>query len=122
MLDIIVSIYLQLVVTYGSKELTAIADPTRQAVLQRLRRRPMTVGELADGLPITRPAVSQHLKILRQARLVTERREGTRHYFNLNPEALLELRAYIDRMWEDALGAFSRYVTEQKRKKKKLGK
>ncbi|HEV2422017.1 MAG TPA: metalloregulator ArsR/SmtB family transcription factor [Candidatus Acidoferrales bacterium] len=108
--------------TYSPKELTAIADPTRQAMLQRLRKRPMTVGELAEGLPVTRPAVSQHLKILRQARLVTERREGTRHYFNLNPEALLELRAYIDRMWEDALGAFSRYVADQKRKRKKLGK
>lgn len=122
MLDITVSIYLQLVMAYGPKELAAIADPTRQAMLERLRRRPMTVGELAEGLPVTRPAVSQHLKILRQARLVTERREGTRHYFNLNPEALLELRAYIDRMWEDALGAFSRYVVEQKRKRKKLGK
>jgi DNA-binding transcriptional ArsR family regulator len=117
-----VSHFLQLVMAYGSKELVAIGDPTRQAMLQRLRRRPMTVGELAEGLPVTRPAVSQHLKILRQARLVTERREGTRHYFNLNPEALLELRAYIDRMWEDALEAFSRYVAEQKRKKKRLGK
>jgi len=107
---------------YGAKELTAIADPTRQAMLERLRKRPMTVGELAEGLPVTRPAVSQHLKILRQARLVTERREGTRHYFNLNPEALLELREYIDEMWEDAIGEFSRYVAEQKRKRKKLGK
>ena len=107
---------------YGSKELAAISDPTRQAMLQRLRRRPMTVGELAEGLPVTRPAVSQHLKILRQARLVTERREGTRHYFNLNPEALLELRAYIDRMWEDALAAFSRYVESQKRKRKRMVK
>jgi DNA-binding transcriptional ArsR family regulator len=107
---------------YGSKELAAIGDPTRQAMLQRLRRRPMTVGELAEELPVTRPAVSQHLKILRQARLVTERRQGTRHYFNLNPEALLELRGYIDEMWEDALAAFSRYVAEQKRKKKRQGK
>jgi DNA-binding transcriptional ArsR family regulator len=121
-LDITVSANLQLVMAYGSRELAAIGDPTRQAMLQRLRRRPMTVGELAEGLPVTRPAVSQHLKILRQARLVTERRQGTRHYFNLNPEALLELRAYIDRMWEDALDAFSRYVAEQKRKKKRLGK
>ena len=122
MLDITVSDYLQLVMAYGSKELAAISDPTRQAMLQRLRRRPMTVGELAEGLPVTRPAVSQHLKILRQARLVTERREGTRHYFNLNPEALLELRAYIDRMWEDALAAFSRYVESQKRKRKRMVK
>lgn len=107
---------------YGVRELTAIGDPTRQAMLQRLRRRPMSVGELAEGLPVTRPAVSQHLKILRQARLVTERRQGTRHYFNLNPEALLELRGYIDKMWEDALAAFSRYVAEQKRRRKKMRK
>jgi DNA-binding transcriptional ArsR family regulator len=107
---------------YGSKELTAIGDPTRQAMLERLRRRPMTVGELAEGLPVTRPAVSQHLKILRQARLVTEKRQGTRHYFNLNPEALLELRRYIDEMWEDALAAFSRYVAEQRRRRRKMGK
>jgi DNA-binding transcriptional ArsR family regulator len=121
-LDISVSYCLQLVMAYGMKELTAIGDPTRQAMLQRLRRRPMTVGELAEGLPVTRPAVSQHLKILRQARLVTESRRGTRHYFNLNPEALLELRSYIDEMWEDALAAFSRYIAEQKRKKKRQGK
>ena len=107
---------------YGVPSLTALGDPTRQAMLQRLRRRPMTVGELAESLPVTRPAVSQHLKILRQARLVTERREGTRHYFNLNPEALLELRAHIDAIWEDALAAFSRYVAAQKRKRKRLGK
>lgn len=91
-------------------------------MLQRLRRRPMTVGELASRLPVTRPAVSQHLKILKQARLVMERREGTRHYFNLNPEALLDLRTYFDAMWEDALAGFARYVEKQKRKRKRLGK
>jgi DNA-binding transcriptional ArsR family regulator len=121
-LDIMVSICLQLVMAYGHRELAAMADPTRRAMVERLRRRPMTVGELADGLPVTRPAVSQHLKILKQARIVSERREGTRHYFNLNPEGLLELRGYIDGMWEDALASFSRYVAAQKRRRRKLRK
>lgn len=103
---------------YRMDLLAAVGDTTRQTLLQLLRRRPMTVGELAAGLPVTRPAVSQHLKILRHARLVTERREGTRHYFNLNPEALLELRGYVDAMWEDAIESLSRYIAAQKRKRK----
>ncbi len=105
---------------YGVKELAAIADPTRLAMVERLRRRPMTVGELAEQLPVTRPAVSQHLKILKQARIVTETRSGTRHIFNLSPEGLLELRAYVDEIWEDALASFSRYVAAQKRQRRRL--
>lgn len=107
---------------YGIRELAAVADPTRLSLMERLRRRPMTVGDLAERLPVTRPAVSQHLKILKQARIVTETRSGTRHIFNLNPEGLLELRAYIDKMWEDALASFSRYVAAQKRQRRKLRK
>lgn len=107
---------------YGMKELCAVAEPTRLAMIERLRRRPMTVGELAERLPVTRPAVSQHLKILKQARIVTETRSGTRHIFNLNPEGLLELRAYIDEIWEDALASFSRYVSAQKKQRRKLRK
>lgn len=107
---------------YGSKELAALADPTRLAMVERLRRRAMTVGELAERLPVTRPAVSQHLKILKQARIVTETRAGTRHIFNLNPEGLLDLRAYIDKMWEDALASLSRYLAAQKRQRRKLRK
>lgn len=117
-----VSMRLPLVMAYGMKELFALADPTRLAMVERLRRRPMTVGELAERLPVTRPAVSQHLKILKQARIVTETRSGTRHIFNLNPEGLNELRAYVDRMWEDALASFSRYVAAQKRQRRKLRK
>src|SRR5579875_3932570 len=104
--------------TYSKgKDLTAIGDATRWSIIQRLRRRPMTVGELSQQLPVTRPAVSQHLKILKQARLVSERREGTRHIFNLNPEGLLDLRACIDGLWEDALEALSRYIASQKRQR-----
>lgn len=89
-------------------------------MVERLGRRPMTVGELAEQLPVTRPAVSQHLKILKQARIVTETRDGTRHIFSLNPEGLLELRGYIDRLWENALASLSRYIAIQKRKRRKL--
>ncbi|HKV28447.1 MAG TPA: ArsR family transcriptional regulator, partial [Candidatus Acidoferrales bacterium] len=70
--------------------------------------------------PVTRPAVSQHLKILKHARLVSERREGTRHYFNLNAETLLGLRTFVDAMWEDALANLARYIAKQKRKKRRL--
>jgi DNA-binding transcriptional ArsR family regulator len=92
-----------------------LADPTRQAMLEMLRRRPMRVGELAQKLPVSRPAVSQHLKILKEAQLVEERREGTRHYFSLNPNGFSALREYVDSMWNDALNAFAAYVDEKKR-------
>jgi len=93
--------------------LGALADPTRQNVLSLLRRRPSTVGELASRLPVSRPAVSQHLQILKSAGLVEEERRGTRHYFHLNPKSLEELRAHIDSMWRDALTAFSDFANKE---------
>ena len=84
----------------------ALGDPTRRAILERLRRGPRAVGELAARLPVSRPAVSQHLRVLEQAGLVRVRREGTRHLYSLNPRGLDELRAYFDRFWDDALAAF----------------
>lgn len=84
----------------------ALGDPTRRAILEQLRRRPRAVGELAARLPVSRPAVSQHLRVLEQAGLVRVRREGTRHLYSLNPRGLAELRAYFDRFWDDALAAF----------------
>jgi DNA-binding transcriptional ArsR family regulator len=93
--------------------LGALSDATRQAVLNLLRRGPSTVGELAEQLPVSRPAVSQHLQVLRAAGWVEEERRGTRHYFRLNPKSLRELRAHIDSMWRDALGAFSGYAKER---------
>lgn len=92
---------------------SAFSDPTRQAVLQLLRRRPRTVGELAGRLPVTRPAVSQHLNVLKSAGLVEEERRGTRHYFRLNPKSLAELRDHLDAMWRDALTAFSEYANKE---------
>jgi DNA-binding transcriptional ArsR family regulator len=87
--------------------LEALADPNRRSLYERLRGRELPVGELARALRITQPAVSQHLRVLRRARLVMERREGTRHYFRAIPEGLLPLRRYLDAMWEDALLAYA---------------
>jgi DNA-binding transcriptional ArsR family regulator len=84
----------------------ALGDPTRRAIFERLRLGPRSVGELAEGLPVSRPAVSQHLRVLKEARLVTERRDGTRRIYSLNPGGLLELRAYFDQFWDDMLADF----------------
>ena len=103
-----------------SSALTAFADPTRQQLLQLLRDRPLAVGALAKRLPISRPAVSQHLRVLRQARLVREHREGTRHYFSLDPAGFNEIRGYVDAMWEDALSAFSAHAALQESRARKI--
>ena len=93
--------------------LGALADSTRQAVINLLRRGPSTVGELAEQLPISRPAVSQHLQVLKAAGLLEEERRGTRHYFRLDPKSLAELRDHIDGMWRDALAAFSGFAAQE---------
>ena len=86
--------------------MAALADPTRRVVFERLRRGPQSVGELARGLPVSRPAVSQHLRVLKDAGLVSERREGTRRLYRLDPEGLAEIRDYFDRFWDAALADF----------------
>jgi DNA-binding transcriptional ArsR family regulator len=86
--------------------LYALADPTRRAIFERLRAGPRPVGELAAGLPVSRPAVSQHLRVLREAALVVERREGTRNIYNIDPRGLDELRTYVEGFWHGVLGAF----------------
>jgi DNA-binding transcriptional ArsR family regulator len=84
----------------------ALADPTRHAIFERLKGGPLAVGELATGLPVSRPAVSQHLKVLKEAGLVSERRNGTRRLYRIEPQGVWALRESIDRLWEDALEAF----------------
>jgi DNA-binding transcriptional ArsR family regulator len=86
--------------------MTALGDPTRQAILERLAKGPLPVGELAAGLPVTRPAVSQHLKVLKDAGLVTDRKVGTRRLYQVDPQALADLRAYFDAFWDQALAGF----------------
>ena len=86
--------------------LTALADPTRRSLYERLRRRERTVGELARAARVSQPAVSQHLKVLRRARLVRERRGGTRHYYRASRDGLAKLRTYIESLWDDVLTAY----------------
>jgi DNA-binding transcriptional ArsR family regulator len=92
--------------TYGTV-MVALADPTRRALFERLRSRPHTVGELARIAKIQQPSVSQHLRVLRGARLVRDRREGTRRYYSASQEGLAELRRYVERMWHDVLTAYA---------------
>ena len=86
--------------------MTALGDPTRRAVFERLQSGPTPVGEIADGLPVTRSAVSQHLKVLKQAGLVMDRQVGTRRLYSVDPRAVAELRAYFDAFWDQALAAY----------------
>ena len=85
----------------------ALADPTRRAVLEHLARHPSSVSSMADQLPVSRPAVSQHLKVLSDAGLVNVRAEGTRRIYSVAPDKLQELRVWLDGMWDAALNAFA---------------
>ncbi|MDB5431130.1 MAG: transcriptional regulator [Caulobacter sp.] len=90
-----------------SAAFAALADPTRRAVFERLERGPMAVGAIAAGLPVSRPAVSQHLKVLKAAGLVADRAEGTRRVYAIDPAGLGQMRAWLDRFWDGALAAFA---------------
>jgi len=90
---------------YGNT-LLALADPTRRKILERLRHGPRAVGEIAKGLPVSRPAVSQHLKVLKKAGLAKETVEGTRRIYHIDPRGLASLRRWLDQFWDDALEAF----------------
>ena len=92
---------------YGNA-LSALADPTRRRVLESLRAGPRAVGEIAQGMTVSRPAVSQHLKVLKEAGLVTDRAEGTRRVYYLDPKGLAALRSWLDQFWNQALADFQR--------------
>jgi DNA-binding transcriptional ArsR family regulator len=92
--------------------LDALGDPTRRALCERLAAGPQPVGRLAEQLPVSRPAVSQHLKVLKQAGLVTDRAVGNRRFYELDPAGLAGLKVWLDRVWSDALSAF-KTVAEQ---------
>jgi len=94
-------------------KLDALGDPTRRAILDRLLQGPMSVGKLADGFPVSRPAISQHLKVLKDAELVLDDVSGTRRVYRLNPSGFDGLRDYFDKFWTSALDAFKRKVEEQ---------
>ncbi len=93
--------------------LDALGDGTRRAVVELLAERPRAVGELAERLPVTRPAVSQHLKVLKDAGLVVDRAEGTRRVYRLRPDGIAALRAELDQLWDRALAAFKAAAEEQ---------
>jgi len=99
------------VATYQALE--ALGDPTRRAIFERLGRGPCAVGELASELPVSRPAVSQHLKVLKQAGLVVDEAIGTRRVYRLNPATVDGLRAYFQRFWNQALSAFKEAVEQE---------
>jgi len=93
-----------------SDALAALADPTRRRVFERLRSGPHAVGDIARGMPVSRPAVSQHLKVLKQAGLVADRAEGTRRVYYIDPHGVGALRKWLDQFWDDALASFQAEV------------
>lgn len=111
-----VSIHLRLVTTYGTvNPWSALGDRTRFAIFKRLAAGPMAVSELADGLPVSRPAVSQHLKVLKCAGLVRDRPQGTRRVYQVDPQGVEALRAELDVFWDKALAAYQAIADEGER-------
>jgi DNA-binding transcriptional ArsR family regulator len=108
--------------TYAAA-LTALADPTRRAVFERLRAGPVSVTDIAADLPVSRPAVSQHLKVLKDAGLVRDEADGTRRLYEVDPRGIEELRDWLETFWDDALEAFKaeveRSAKKTRRRKKK---
>ena len=98
--------------TYQEAQLNALGDATRRAILARLLSGPMPVGELARDFPVSRPAISQHLRVLKNARLVLDRPAGNRRLYRLNPEGFDSLREYFDQYWSQALDAFKKKAEE----------
>jgi DNA-binding transcriptional ArsR family regulator len=101
-----------------SHALQALGDRTRRSVLEELREGPRAVGEIAARLPVSRPAVSQHLRVLKEAGLVTERQDGTRRLYRVDPGGLAELREYVEGFWEEALAGFKAAAEDDERRKK----
>jgi DNA-binding transcriptional ArsR family regulator len=109
--------------TYQDPQLDALGDPTRRAILSRLREDgPLAVGQLARQFPVSRPAISQHLKILKDAELVTDRAAGNRRLYQLDPAGFATLREYLEQFWGQALDAFRRKAEEQPAKMKRRKK
>jgi DNA-binding transcriptional ArsR family regulator len=98
--------------TYQLHGWSALGDRTRRAIFERLAESPCAVGELAGGLPVSRPAVSQHLKVLKEAGLVMDQPAGNRRIYRVNPDGLVQLRADLDRYWSSALEAFTAVVEQ----------
>jgi DNA-binding transcriptional ArsR family regulator len=104
------------VTTYEVDGWTALGDRTRRTIFERVARRPCAVGELARGLPVSRPAVSQHLKVLKNAGLVIDRADGNRRIYEVNREGLGKLRADLDQFWSSTLAAYKAAIEQQPEK------
>ena len=102
----------------GTRALAALADTTRREIFERIAAKPHSVGELARQLPVSRPAVSQHLRVLKEAQLVTETREGTRRIYRIDPRGIGAMREWLDRHWGRALDAFQEFVDSNPERKK----
>jgi DNA-binding transcriptional ArsR family regulator len=107
------------VLTYEERAFDALGDPTRRAVLSRLRGRPRSVGEIAEGMDVSRPAVSQHLKILRAARLVTVHAQGTRRVYAVDTRGIEWMRKWLDGFWDEALAAFKAAAEQEATRERK---
>jgi len=105
--------------TYQEAQLHALADPTRRAILTRLRGGPLAVGVLASDFPVSRPAISQHLRVLKDARLVKDRPDGNRRLYQLDPAGFDSLREYLEQFWTDALTSFKKRVEERRPRRKR---
>jgi len=93
--------------------LDALADPTRRTIFERVSKRPQSVGELAAGLPVSRPAVSQHLRTLKEAQLVIDQAEGTKRIYRIDPRGLGLMRTWLDDHWSEALRAFQKFTDQE---------
>ncbi|MGE5803883.1 MAG: ArsR/SmtB family transcription factor [Gemmatimonadota bacterium] len=105
--------------TYAEQILDALGDPTRRTVFKRLRGGAHSVGEIADGMDVSRPAVSQHLRVLKAARLVVDRAEGTRRLYTVDARGLEALRSWLDGFWDDVLAAFKEAAERDSAKERK---
>lgn len=105
--------------TYHEIQLDALGDATRRAIIDRLRRGALPVRQLAEGFAISRPAISQHLRVLKDARLVTDHAEGTRRIYAIDPAGFESLRDYLDQFWSDALSAFRRKAEQRPTRRKR---
>jgi DNA-binding transcriptional ArsR family regulator len=101
--------------TYQPSALNALGDPTRRAIFERLADRPSAVGELARDFPVSRPAVSQHLRVLKHAGLVVDRPDGNRRIYQVDPDGVAALREYLDRFWSRSLASFKQAVEESQK-------
>ncbi len=95
------------------KAFNALGDPTRRLIFEKLRDRPLAVVDIAAGLPVSRPAVSQHLKVLKEAKLISIHQQGAKNIYHINREGVLAMRNYLDKFWDDALAAFKLIAEQQ---------